>query len=504
MAAVDPDLSETGLGARALGFWTPRRLILPILVVLVTLLVFTGRSAGLVDPDYYWHLKSGELIWTLGALPEGDPFSWTFEGAPWVLHEWLFQIGLFLLHMWTGPLGIAVATIGLLALAGYLALATADRMIRRPVLSLMLLIVFGAGIAGAGAPRPQLFSMLFFAITLALVFEAKYGSRRWPLLAVPLIMVAWVNLHGGYALGIAAMVALAGLEWLNLLVQYRDRRQVALSLWLTVTAVLTVAAVVVNPDGIAHLAYPLYVAQLEASAKIIEWQSIMTSPWRGPWYALGGVVFFAIAFRRGWPVDLTEILFPAALFIAGALQARHAPFATIAMTVFAAPALWRQDGSPPRAGPRLAQGIGWIVAVAALAVPLTLGRSNYFRAVDQIMPSDVATYLTRAELPGRLFNDYAIGGYLIWALPEGQKVFIDGRADLYGDAFFHAYTDTVNGTVPLSRHFDGWEIGHAVLAHAHPLKHMLLLRGDYRLVFEGRTHAVLVRKDQGQATGTGS
>lgn len=494
MTVAEQNIPTPGIGERVLGFWTPRRLIFPILVIIATFLIFTGRSPGLADPDYYWHLAAGEWIWNAGALPEGDPFSWTYEGRSWILHEWAFQIGLHWWHENTGALGVVVGTAALLALTGYIVFASADRMIRRPLLSLGLLVLFGAGLAASGAPRPHLFSLLFFAFTLALFFEAKYGTRRWPLLAVPVVMVAWVNLHGGYAIGIVAMFALAGLELLNLLLRFRDRRQVQLCVWLVGAALLTLGAALLNPDGIAHLKYPLYVARLDLVEDIAEWRSIMTSSWRGPWYALGGVAFFVIVLRRGWPLDATEVLFPAALFVAGAMQARHAPFASLAMVVFAASALWQRDAVSPTVEGVAGKLICWVVAVAALMVPLSLARSEYFRAIDQVMPADVSTYLASAALPGRMFNDYDIGGYLIATLPEDQKVFIDGRADLYGDTFFRAYRDTVHGAVPLSRHFDGWEIGHVVVKHSHALKQLLLERGDYELVFEGRTHAVLVRR----------
>ncbi|MFK7941839.1 MAG: hypothetical protein AB8B85_02815 [Paracoccaceae bacterium] len=494
MRAVDERLPVPGIGERALGFWTPRRLIFPILVILATFLIFTGRSPGLADPDYYWHLATGALIWRDQALPTGDPFSWTFEGQPWVLHEWAFQVLLHLWHDLTGPLGVVAGTAFLLALAAYIVFATADRMIRRPLISLGLLLLFGAGIVSSGAPRPHIFSLIFFAIYLAVFFEAKYGTRRWPLLAAPLIMIAWVNLHGGYAIGIVAMAAFAGLECLNLLLRFRDKAQVRLCLWLGAVAVATLAAALINPDGIKHLEYPPYVAKLDLVGAIVEWQSIMTSPWRGPWYAVGGVAFFVIALRRGWPVDATAILFPAALFIAGAVQARHAPFATLGMVVFAAPALWQRDAISPSVGSSFGKVVCWGIAVVALLVPLSLARSAYFKAIDAVMPSDVVTFMTKAELPAQMFNDYDIGGYLIAMMPEGYKVFIDPRADLYGDAFYRAYADTLHGQVPLSQHFDGWEIGHVVIQHRHALKQILLTRGDFKLVFEGRSHSVLVRR----------
>ena len=227
-----------GLSEAIAGFWTPRRLVFPFFLIFSIWVVFAGWSAGLVDPDYYWHLKAGELIWQAGALPDGDPFSWTFEGQPWVLHEWLFQVCLHLLHEAVGPAGVALATSLLLAIAWYLAFSVADGFIHRPLVSFGLAVAFGGGIVAAAAPRPHMISILFFAILLAMFFRAKYRRRPLGLLLVPILMLPWVNMHGGFALGVAVMVALAGMEWLNLFgrPELRNRGQ----LWFCV--VLSVAA----------------------------------------------------------------------------------------------------------------------------------------------------------------------------------------------------------------------------------------------------------------------
>ena len=498
--AEDPDpyggpAYQRHFGETVLAFWTPRRLAFPIFLILATYTLFMGWSAGLVDPDYYWHLKAGELIWAEKALPQGDPFSWSFEGRDWVLHEWLFQVALYLWESAFGKAGTAIATAVLTALSVYIAFTVADWFLQRPLVSFALALVFAGGIAAAGAPRPHMVSILFFAVTLALVFRAKYWHRHWGLLAIPVMMLVWVNAHGGYALGIAIMLAFTGFEWLNLLGRRRFRQQIWLCLWLTVVTAATVAASLVNPDGIEHWKYPLYVAQLDLVGAIEEWKSIMTSPARGLWYAGGAMVFFVILLGSDRSPDVTELLFPIIVFIAGLMQARHAPFATLTFLAFAGPALARETvphPAPRGTAPRL---LGWLLALAALAaVPAVFARSAYFEVVEQILPSDTVAFIEEADLQGRMFNDYDIGGYLIDRLHPERKVFIDGRADLYGDAFYKASADTLYGNVPLETHFDGWQIEYVIVGPRAPLVHMLQMRGDYRLVHRGRTQVVLIRE----------
>jgi hypothetical protein len=164
------------------------------------------------------------------------------------------------------------------------------------------------------------------------------------------------------------------------------------------------------------------------------------------------------------------------------------------MIVFIAPALYNAERVSPQLTSRPLMALGWIFALGALIVPLIFARGPYLEAIEKIMPTDVVAFVEENDLSGRMFNEYGIGGFLIDRLDPKRKVFIDGRADLYGDAFYKHYMETVKGQVPPERHFDTWEIDYAILRHRQPLLHMLVARGDYRLVFKGRAYSVLIRE----------
>src|SRR5688500_7912454 len=55
-------------------------------LVTVAFFVVLVTARGLVDADYFWHVTTGHLIVTDG-FPRTDPFSFTWFGRPWVLHE---------------------------------------------------------------------------------------------------------------------------------------------------------------------------------------------------------------------------------------------------------------------------------------------------------------------------------------------------------------------------------------------------------------------------------
>jgi hypothetical protein len=51
-------------------------------------------------------------------------------------------------------------------------------------------------------------------------------------------------------------------------------------------------------------------------------------------------------------------------------------------------------------------------------------------------PAGASSYIRGRSLSGKIFNEFDQGGFLIWSLYPGQKVFIDGRGSAYPLSFF--------------------------------------------------------------------
>src|ERR1019366_2134047 len=65
----------------------------------VTVLTATTRFD---DPDLWWHLRNGQIIWNTHTLPSTDTFSFTALGHPWVAHEWLAEMTLYAEYRYGG------------------------------------------------------------------------------------------------------------------------------------------------------------------------------------------------------------------------------------------------------------------------------------------------------------------------------------------------------------------------------------------------------------------
>ncbi|HEX2987996.1 MAG TPA: hypothetical protein VHS06_07485, partial [Chloroflexota bacterium] len=82
------------LPVRVLGGLHQRRL----LAILLFLALFSYDFVRPTDIDFWWHLKTGELIATTGTIPTADPFSYTVPGRPWIAHEWLWELAIYLIY----------------------------------------------------------------------------------------------------------------------------------------------------------------------------------------------------------------------------------------------------------------------------------------------------------------------------------------------------------------------------------------------------------------------
>jgi hypothetical protein len=218
------------------------------------------------DADLWWHVASGRLIRSLGAIPIGDPWSYSYAGAPWVNHEWLSGLVL------SGVFDLAGAP-GLLALRALLlvGLLTAwlwvvrDR-IPNDVLAVGLLIVPWPFVMLLSNLRPQTITWALVPVVIALVDAVARGSRV-AAFALVAVVWAWANLHGGFLFG----WGVAGLGLLMTAVGWErpglERRHRLLCLGL---APLLGLVPLLTPNGFALVAY-IWTELTSAHPDLAEW-----------------------------------------------------------------------------------------------------------------------------------------------------------------------------------------------------------------------------------------
>lgn len=493
-------------------------LTIPRMVFLIFFIALT-TYLPLTDPDYFWHLITGEYIVNQRMLPRQDIFSFTMADHPWVLHEWLFQVILFLIFKPFGTIGIKIFTASIALLSIHVLYRITVRLSSGQITTVVMLILLPALISCGIAPRPQLFTYLFFSFFIYALLSFKYFNQHSYLYALPPIMVFWVNLHGGYIIGLALLFLFAATELLSrLLLDKKREKQLTVLSFPFVIAILSLLASSLNPDFFEHWKYPFQVMSMKVAMNVIlEWKSPSFHDIVGKLYLLTVVVFFLVnIYRRNKP-DITEIVLPLFFIIEGFIAIRHIPLAGIVMIPFIAHAVHNRPQTNPfifftnkyllpvsrifRSSLKKDLGnkefsLNWVflfsvLFAAFLAAPVQ--HANISKIINSKIPARATDFIIDNNIQGNMFNTYAYGGYLIYRLYPNQKVFIDGRADMYGDNFLEKYIEIHNGYPGWEKEFDQYAIDYVICRRTAPIRQLLLARADFNLVYDDKYNSVLVK-----------
>ena len=282
--------------------------------------------------------------------------------------------------------------------------------------------------------RPHLLAWPLFALWLAMLFRARDRSTAPPIWAAALILL-WANLHGSWALGIVV----AGFVGLDTVVANRwDPRLVGR--W-AMFGLASIAAALITPHGINGFIHPLAISSMEILPLIVEWRpsDFERTPFFFAAFAITALIVLWHGLRkRSWVIELLLLL----LVGLALYQMRHQAMLAIASALIL-PRLISSRERPEL--PLRLRSRRLLVAILFASI----GAMAIFRAVRPLEPEENGANPKSAiaALPPSLYdrpglNGYGFGGPLILA---GVNVYIDGRADMYGDAFVKEYRRILDG-----------------------------------------------------------
>ena len=215
----------------------------PAAVLIAILIADSNRHS---DPDLWGHVRFGQIFVAKRHLLHHDIYSYSAAGHPWRDHEWLAEVLMAAVYNTAGVAGLKLWKFVCSAAALLCVVDTEASAGARPTLQLAILFAAAFGLVLQAQLRPQMFSFALLAALLALVARDTY-RRDAPLWLVIPLMVLWVNLHGGFFIGVAALALYTAVAtFCDRTDSARGRRGIRLVL-LTVAAT---AATVVNPYGL--------------------------------------------------------------------------------------------------------------------------------------------------------------------------------------------------------------------------------------------------------------
>ena len=472
------------------------------MLVVTFLLVFSAGAQLRVDTDVWWHIRAGAYTLDNGII-RTDPFSFTKAGDSWIDHSWGSQI-LFDALWRVGGYGALEVLTGLLALAGGV-------LVYRMCSGRTYLRCVAVGLASLTAsvfwaPRPQMFSYALTALVLYVLYLRRHRGVD-VLWALPVIMLVWANLHGGFAIGLLLIAGTLVGELLERIMPLDDRGSLDPSALRRLAAfgALSVGAACINPYGPRLLAVPIETAGGTFAQLIEEW---MPPDLRNPsfWpFALMLVLLVlsvgASPRRLGWS---DALLCSAATLLAMSAGRNISTFAVVVTPVltYHLSALREERGWELRVLQRANRPIIALNAILILLVCLIAAErlSASFRdarleaSMRETLPVDAVRYLQEEGVRGELFNAYDWGGYLIHALP-GEPVFVDGRSDLYGARFLaNPYAVLANGGPAWQQRLDRFGIETVLVRRTSGLAFVLAQSPSWRWAYSDDLAVVFERR----------
>ncbi len=435
--------------------------------------IFLSRTMRAWQPDVFTHLVLGRAIWETGVIPRDEFICHPSLGHPFIDFSWFAQWLMY--GGWrAGGFELLCLARSLLATISFFILWRTLRRFRVPRAP-ALALVFGASliIIGTSEIRPYLASFLFFPACLHLALGRLEG-RKLPLWPIPLMMVAWVNMHGAWVawfLSAAALVAgESAAEWRRLRRggtvtprAFVDALCSSASVPpLLAVAAASFAATFVNPYGWRIWQVPLLLSGTEVFREYVpEWTAPQGLQFLPLFLYLAAVLaVMGLAWRRLRPAHALLGL----LWVAMAVNARrHIPlmaFATVPLAGRYGILLWREWRPRVPAAWRgiVAGGLAAMMPVAGIAQFLALDKKMGERYASawgigiaaHIVPVGAADFIMRHRPAGEIYNEFHLGGYLIWRLYPDYRVYQDARVEAGGPQLFAEFV-SVSQTRP------GWE-----------------------------------------------
>jgi hypothetical protein len=456
-----------------------------IFLLLLLALAYGGLQQRLLgDAGTGWHIRSGQQMLATHAIPRADSFSYTMPGHPWFAWEWLYDLGAGVLYSRLGLNGVIF--LSALLIAGVFAglFRKAVTRTRYPMMAafLVVLAIFASSIHFLA--RPHLFTWAFTLIFWDILENATATGSARRLYWLPALMLLWVNIHGGFLVGLALMgLYFLAAVWETMTAQMADERTAARTVArrLGMAGLLTFIATFINPYG-----YKLWLhihEYLGSRFYMNNIQEFLSPNFHGAaekFFAallLLSLLGLAVNRSRLRASQLLVILFSVYF---GLYAARNIPIASILLVLTASPLLagaveqgsaaeelaprarnlflrWKNFAARTAATElRLSGHVLPLVAVVLTFVvclnggrlgarPLMLAHFDGKR-----FPMAASNLLAAQGIRSQVFNPDYWGGYLIYRLGPNYKVFMDDRHDFYGEPFVRDY-------IKVKRIQPGWQ-----------------------------------------------
>ncbi|QWV99090.1 hypothetical protein KP005_07365 [Geomonas nitrogeniifigens] len=479
-----------------------------LFIALFLLIALYSGKKLLNDGDTGYHIRAGEYMLRTHTIPHQDMFSFLSPPLPWTAHEWLSEVIMALIHQASGLTGVVIFFAFFLALSCFLLF----KMIRAEgdiLVCLFVVLLVGGAAQLHWLARPHVFSLVIMVAWYYILDQYQYQGKNH-LFLLPLIMIPWANLHGGFMGGFILLGAYFLGNALDAFFGRGEKRDESLRRLrpLGLAIVACIAASAVNPHGFHLLLFPF---QLTSSKVLMDGVSEFLSPnfheYYIKYFELLLFVLLATVGLSRYKLNPVEIILVLLFTHMSLFSARYIPLFGIIVAPIVSKRLTlvlndsesgfarflKQRSTNIASIDSCTWGYLWpLVTVAAVVILAGSGRIH-FQFDPKIKPMAAIEFLKREQIPGNMFNNDEFGDCLIYGAAPAYKVFIDGRLDMYGadrlKEYFKVITFKQGWETILEKYRMSWIIFPADTV----LSRHLLIDPNWKLIYADKVTNIFVR-----------
>ena len=430
--------------------------------------ILLAQKINLTTADLGRHLKNGELFLQNFSVPQENLYSYTYPDYPFINHHWGSGVVFYLIYGLAGFKGISIFFI-LISLATFFIFfdiaAKYSNLAIAAIVSIFIIPILGSRVE----IRPEAFSYLFSGLFFWVLWNYSQEKIDWRwLLILPAIEIFWINFHVYFFLGPALIGAFLVGKLVNYLIA-KDKKIISQLKWQFIILISTVLALLINPAGISGVLYPLkifknYGYRLFENQPVWFIEKLMNYP---------PALYFKIAFgiiaiswiiavymviKKRVEFSVVNFIITLAFSAAGLLAIRNFPlfgYFALPITAINFKSFIKKEPDKSEKPEYLTTTISTVIILIILIMlnpDYWHSRSNTGLGLEPEV-GKAAEFFQKENIAGPIFNNYDIGGYLIYYLYPKERVFVDNRPEAYPESFFKEIY------IPMQEKDEKWQEG---------------------------------------------
>ncbi len=455
-----------------------------ILIVLSFLFSLSLIVLFKLDSDYFWHIKAGEYMFKNGILKQ-DVFSWFVSSKYWMSHEWLFEILLYGLKILFGKYHVFIYSfISIFSLLLIFLLYNKKNYLKNIPFTLIWFLMFFLIVVVYIQARPHLFSFLFLAITIYLLYDCYKNEEAKKIYFLPFLTVFWANFHGGssnlsYLLCLIFIIAGSfNFERGKIKANRLSKKQYFKYF---VVMILCIFSICINIHGFKMLLYPYYnMLDKTMLTNIAEWRSTSLNEWYHYifyFFLLLNILVLLFSKEKIDWLDLVLLIFGAYL---GIKSIRFWMYLFIIMSFIIFNYIEERENDKGT--------FNCIIIISFAMLSFFLYNLRNFSNIEfKIYLDDETINIIKKDNPKRLFNMYDYGGELIY---NDINVFIDGRADLYSKYNYKDYLNISLLKKDYVKLIEKYNFDYFLVDKDYPIYYYLKYNDTYSLIYDNKNLAI--------------